>query len=297
MNVNFWGMYHSVRLFLPNLKEIRIFKDKKAVGNVNINTSINISNIMPSYIVNTASVAGLATADCMYAITKHACVALTEVIYKELKDMSRLELKKHQQQDQSNNNNNNSSNNNNNSGNNNNNNDNDSSNRRNRNINSIGLITSPIHTCCLVPAYVKTKFFESTGNAHNVSDLMRKLRDKKHCNVVYNSGLPHPDIWEMNGIEPSEVANQVFNDLHIGKIVFNPIINGKRENRSLKQISEIMKQLPFWIHTHRDWIETVAIDRYGSINTGKYNDFRNTRMVFDQYQQRAKKMLKNRSKL
>jgi NAD(P)-dependent dehydrogenase (short-subunit alcohol dehydrogenase family) len=61
--VNFWGVVHGVRTFLP------LMLDQPDEG----------------YIVNTASTTGLVHANNMYGITKHAVVALSEIVYTQLK--------------------------------------------------------------------------------------------------------------------------------------------------------------------------------------------------------------------
>eukprot|EP00756_Hemistasia_phaeocysticola_P038808 Hpha_TRINITY_DN16782_c4_g1::TRINITY_DN16782_c4_g1_i1::g.76910::m.76910/K01661/menB; naphthoate synthase len=63
MEVNLWGIIHGARAFLPAMQ--------RAQGG--------------AFLVNTASVAGLATADDFYAVTKHAVVAVSEVLQRELK--------------------------------------------------------------------------------------------------------------------------------------------------------------------------------------------------------------------
>ncbi|MDE3076299.1 MAG: SDR family NAD(P)-dependent oxidoreductase [Chloroflexota bacterium] len=61
--VNFWGAVHGVRTFLPLL----LGQDEEG------------------YVVNTASATGLVLANNMYGITKHAVLALSEVIYAQLR--------------------------------------------------------------------------------------------------------------------------------------------------------------------------------------------------------------------
>jgi NAD(P)-dependent dehydrogenase (short-subunit alcohol dehydrogenase family) len=61
--VNFWGVVHGVRTFLP----IMLAQDEEG------------------WMVNTASTMGLVFGGNMYGITKHAVVALTERLYTELK--------------------------------------------------------------------------------------------------------------------------------------------------------------------------------------------------------------------
>lgn len=64
LGVNFWGVLHGVRAFVPRML---------AAG-------------QPGHIVNTASVAGLITRPLMgsYNVSKHAVVALSECLYAEL---------------------------------------------------------------------------------------------------------------------------------------------------------------------------------------------------------------------
>jgi len=61
--VNFWGVANGIRAFLP----LMLAQDEAG------------------HVVNTASAAGLVSAGKMYGITKHAVVALSEVVYGQLK--------------------------------------------------------------------------------------------------------------------------------------------------------------------------------------------------------------------
>src|SRR5919199_945608 len=61
--VNFWGVVYGIRTFVPLL----------------------LSQDDEGYIVNTASATGLVQANNMYGITKHAVVALSEVVSSQLK--------------------------------------------------------------------------------------------------------------------------------------------------------------------------------------------------------------------
>lgn len=61
--VNFWGVVHGVRTFLP----------------------IMLEQDDDGHMVNTASATGVVQANNMYGITKHAVVALSEVVYTQLK--------------------------------------------------------------------------------------------------------------------------------------------------------------------------------------------------------------------
>jgi NAD(P)-dependent dehydrogenase (short-subunit alcohol dehydrogenase family) len=61
--VNFWGVVHGVRTFLPIMLE----QDEDG------------------HMVNTASATGVVQANNMYGVTKHAVVALSEVVYTQLK--------------------------------------------------------------------------------------------------------------------------------------------------------------------------------------------------------------------
>jgi NAD(P)-dependent dehydrogenase (short-subunit alcohol dehydrogenase family) len=63
--VNVWGVVHGVQTFLP----IMLAQDEEG------------------HIVNTASATGLVLASNMYGVTKHAVVALSEVLYTQLKQM------------------------------------------------------------------------------------------------------------------------------------------------------------------------------------------------------------------
>jgi NAD(P)-dependent dehydrogenase (short-subunit alcohol dehydrogenase family) len=62
MNVNFWGVLHGVRTFVP----IMIAQDEEC------------------HIVNTSSLAGLVAGSGAYGATKHAVVSLSESLYTEL---------------------------------------------------------------------------------------------------------------------------------------------------------------------------------------------------------------------
>jgi NAD(P)-dependent dehydrogenase (short-subunit alcohol dehydrogenase family) len=61
--VNFWGVVHGVRTFLP----------------------IMLEQNEDAWMVNTASTMGLVFGGNMYGVTKHAVVAMTERLYAELK--------------------------------------------------------------------------------------------------------------------------------------------------------------------------------------------------------------------
>ena len=63
VGVNFWGVLHGVRTFVPIL----------------------LRQNEPAHIVNTGSIAGLQLANTCYGITKHAVVALSESLYVQLK--------------------------------------------------------------------------------------------------------------------------------------------------------------------------------------------------------------------
>jgi len=63
--VNFWGVVHGVRTFVPLL----------------------LAHNEPAHIVNTASTTGLVHASNMYGITKHAVVALSEALSAHLKQI------------------------------------------------------------------------------------------------------------------------------------------------------------------------------------------------------------------
>jgi len=65
MGVNFWGVVHGVRTFVPLLLEQN----------------------EPAHIVNTASIAGLVPGGSVYGVSKHAVVALSEVLYTQLKQL------------------------------------------------------------------------------------------------------------------------------------------------------------------------------------------------------------------
>ena len=60
--VNYWGVVHGIRTFVPMM----------------------LSSGEPGWIVNTASATGLVRSNNMYGITKHAVIALSEVVYAEL---------------------------------------------------------------------------------------------------------------------------------------------------------------------------------------------------------------------
>ena len=76
MNINLWGMIYMTQLFLPFLQSI----DKRNKMNNN-----NKEDKDERFIINTSSVAGLATADSFYAVTKHGVCSLSEVFEAELK--------------------------------------------------------------------------------------------------------------------------------------------------------------------------------------------------------------------
>ncbi|MGH9103509.1 MAG: SDR family NAD(P)-dependent oxidoreductase [Acidimicrobiales bacterium] len=63
LDVNFWGVVNGVRTFLPLL----------------------LSHGEPGHLVNTASMTALTRAANMYSVTKHAVLALTEVLHAELR--------------------------------------------------------------------------------------------------------------------------------------------------------------------------------------------------------------------
>ena len=63
LGVNLWGVINGVRSFVPLMLE----------------------SGEPGYVVNTASQAGLVTANSIYSLTKHGVVALSEGLYLQLK--------------------------------------------------------------------------------------------------------------------------------------------------------------------------------------------------------------------
>jgi NAD(P)-dependent dehydrogenase (short-subunit alcohol dehydrogenase family) len=63
LGVNLWGVINAVRAFVP----------------------IMLSQAEPGYVVNTASQAGLVTANSIYSLTKHGVVSLSEGLYLQLK--------------------------------------------------------------------------------------------------------------------------------------------------------------------------------------------------------------------
>jgi len=65
MGVNLWGVIHGVRAFVPRM----------------------LAGGDEGHIVNTASIAGLATAANPYNVSKHGVVCLTEGIYRDLREM------------------------------------------------------------------------------------------------------------------------------------------------------------------------------------------------------------------
>ncbi len=69
VNVNLWGVIHGIRSFVPILLE----------------------QSEPAHVVNVASMAGLTTAPYLdiYTATKHAVVALSESLYKEMRALDR----------------------------------------------------------------------------------------------------------------------------------------------------------------------------------------------------------------
>jgi NAD(P)-dependent dehydrogenase (short-subunit alcohol dehydrogenase family) len=62
LGVNLWGVINGMRAFVP----------------------IMLSQGEPGYVVNTASQAGVVTANSIYSLTKHAVVALSEGLYLQL---------------------------------------------------------------------------------------------------------------------------------------------------------------------------------------------------------------------
>jgi NAD(P)-dependent dehydrogenase (short-subunit alcohol dehydrogenase family) len=62
MGVNLWGVIHGVRTFVP----------------------LMLQSGEDGHIINTASQAGLVTANSIYSITKHAVVALSEALHLQL---------------------------------------------------------------------------------------------------------------------------------------------------------------------------------------------------------------------
>jgi NAD(P)-dependent dehydrogenase (short-subunit alcohol dehydrogenase family) len=66
LGVNLWGVINGVRSFVP----LMLAQDE------------------PGHIVNTASQAGLVTANSIYSLTKHAVVALSEGLYLQLKQQN-----------------------------------------------------------------------------------------------------------------------------------------------------------------------------------------------------------------
>jgi NAD(P)-dependent dehydrogenase (short-subunit alcohol dehydrogenase family) len=67
MGVNLWGVIHGVRIFVPRM----------------------LASGEESYVINTASVAGLLTPtmSASYNVTKHGVVALTETLYHDLNEV------------------------------------------------------------------------------------------------------------------------------------------------------------------------------------------------------------------
>ena len=66
LGVNLWGVINGVRAFVP----------------------IMLSQAEPGHVVNTASQAGLVTANSIYSLTKHGVVALSEGLYLQLKQVN-----------------------------------------------------------------------------------------------------------------------------------------------------------------------------------------------------------------
>ena len=209
MNVNLWGIIYVTQSFLPFMRNI---------GDV---TKDGYDD--DRFIINTSSIAGIATADSFYAVTKHGVTALSEVFQAELRGYNK-KCKKEQ--------------------------------------NGRGII----NVSCLVPSYVKSQFLESTAKVHDIKNVYDKLRREK----TYNSGRPHPEMFEASGIDPSMVADIVFNDGIKNKL--------------------------FWINTHEDWTKCTAIDRFYSIYTQKFNRYEATKKVFNRYQQNLKRVIDNKSK-
>jgi NAD(P)-dependent dehydrogenase (short-subunit alcohol dehydrogenase family) len=60
--INFWGVLQGIRTFVPGM----------------------VAHGEPGHVVNTASVAGLVTGGGIYGVSKHAVLALTEALYRDL---------------------------------------------------------------------------------------------------------------------------------------------------------------------------------------------------------------------
>jgi NAD(P)-dependent dehydrogenase (short-subunit alcohol dehydrogenase family) len=63
VNVNFWSVVHGIRTFVPRM----------------------LAHGEPAHVVNTCSMTSVVAASNMYGITKHAVIALSEVLYSDLK--------------------------------------------------------------------------------------------------------------------------------------------------------------------------------------------------------------------
>jgi NAD(P)-dependent dehydrogenase (short-subunit alcohol dehydrogenase family) len=63
VNVNFWSAVHGIRTFVPRM----------------------LAHGEPAHVVNTCSMTSVVAASNMYGITKHAVIALSEVLYSDLK--------------------------------------------------------------------------------------------------------------------------------------------------------------------------------------------------------------------
>eukprot|EP00483_Globobulimina_turgida_P007647 UN07662 len=64
MDINLWGIIYITQSFLPFLQ--------------NISQLMNDDDDNDRFIINTSSIAGIATADSFYAVTKHGVCTLTE---------------------------------------------------------------------------------------------------------------------------------------------------------------------------------------------------------------------------
>ena len=76
MNINLWGIIYMTQLLLPFLQ--------------NVDDRIDRQDKDERFIINTSSIAGIATADSFYAVTKHGVCALSEVFQSELKAYNKI---------------------------------------------------------------------------------------------------------------------------------------------------------------------------------------------------------------
>lgn len=76
MDVNVWSIIYNIRCFLPLM-----LHEENVIANKDV------------FIVNTGSIASVQTADSFYSVTKHAVLAISETLHKELQNLFKLDPK------------------------------------------------------------------------------------------------------------------------------------------------------------------------------------------------------------